>query len=145
MRTFSDDEALLHSAFAAVVEAGEGTAALDLHERAVALGQRSRGGDEAAADRLASLVAELDLSETEMLIRLLTRWFQLLNLAEDNERVRRLRQREERLAPEPRRGGLRDAVQRLAAEGTTAAELAEMLAHAEVRLVMTAHPTEARR
>jgi phosphoenolpyruvate carboxylase len=144
-RTFSDDEALLHSAFAAVIEASEGSAALDLHERAVALAQRSRSGDEAAADKLASLVAELDLGETEMLIRSLTRWFQLLNLAEDNERVRRLRQREERYAPEPRRGGLRDAVQRLAARGTTAAELAETLAHAEVRLVMTAHPTEARR
>ena len=59
-----------------------------------------------------------------MLIRSLTRWFQLLNLAEDNERVRRLRRREERHAPAPRRGGLRDAVERLAARGTTAAELA---------------------
>ena len=28
-----------------------------------------------------------------MLIRSLTRWFQLINLAEDNERVRRLRAR----------------------------------------------------
>jgi phosphoenolpyruvate carboxylase len=144
-RTFGDDEALLHSAFSAVVEASEGSAALELHERAVALGQRSRNGDGSAADHLAQLVADLDLSETEMLIRLLTRWFQLLNLAEDNERVRRLRRREEREAPAPRRGGLRDAVQRLAAAGTTATELAEMLAHAEVRLVMTAHPTEARR
>jgi phosphoenolpyruvate carboxylase len=144
-RSFDDDEALLHSAFAAVVEASEGSAALAQHEEAVALAQRARGGDAASADRLAQLVAGLDLGDAQLLIRTLTRWFQLLNLAEDNERVRRLRRREQEHAPAPRRGGLRDAIQRLAARGTTAEELGEMLARAEVRLVMTAHPTEARR
>ena len=38
-----------------------------------------------------------------------------------------------------------DAIVRLAAEGTTADELGELLEQAEVRLVLTAHPTEARR
>jgi phosphoenolpyruvate carboxylase len=144
-RTFDDDEALLHSAFAAVVEASEGAAALAQHERAIALAQHARNGDPGSADRLAQLVAGLDIDEAQLLIRTLTRWFQLLNLAEDNERVRRLRRREERHAPAPRRGGLRDAIQRLAARGTTPRELGELLARAEVRLVMTAHPTEARR
>jgi phosphoenolpyruvate carboxylase len=144
-RTFDDDEALLHSAFAAVVEASEGAAALAQHERAIALAQHARNGDPGSADRLAQLVAGLDVDEAQLLIRTLTRWFQLLNLAEDNERVRRLRRREERHAPAPRRGGLRDAIQRLAARGTTPLELGELLARAEVRLVMTAHPTEARR
>ena len=51
-----------------------------------------------------------------MLVRSLTRWFQLVNLAEDNERVRRLRAARGGEAPAPRRGSLRDAVQRLAAQ-----------------------------
>ncbi len=40
---------------------------------------------------------------------------------------------------------MRDAVQRLAARGTSRDELAATLAQAELRLVLTAHPTEARR
>jgi len=116
-----------------------------LLDSAVALGRAARDGDEAAADRLAALVAKLDLGQTEVLVRSLTRWFQLINLAEDNERVRRLRRRDAREAPAPRRGSMRHAVAELAALGTTAPELQEILYGAELRLVMTAHPTEARR
>ena len=76
---------------------------------------------------------------------MLTCWHQLMNLAEDNDRVRRLRARELAEVPAPRRGSLRDAVTRLAAGGTSATELHDVLAKAEVQLVMTAHPTEARR
>jgi len=68
-----------------------------------------------------------------------------MNLAEDNDRVRRLRCRELDEAPAPRRGSLRDAIMRLAAGGTSAAELHDALARSEVQLVLTAHPTEARR
>lgn len=85
------------------------------------------------------------VDDLQVLIRSLTRWFQLVNLAEDNERVRRLRIRESAEAPAPRRGSLRDAIGRLAADGVEAHELASLLASADVELVMTAHPTEARR
>jgi phosphoenolpyruvate carboxylase len=87
----------------------------------------------------------MDLDEAESLVLTLTRWFQLINLVEDNERVRRVRAREDREGPRPRRGSLRDAVRILAARGATAGEVARMLRQAEVRLVLTAHPTEARR
>ena len=118
-----------------------GTPALELHERAVALAQRSRAGDEAAADELAELVAGLSVAEAEVLIRSLTRWFQLLNLAEDNERVRRLRARgdDEPAAP------CATPSSACTPRGVAADELAETLAAAELRLVLTAHPTEARR
>ena len=68
-----------------------------------------------------------------------------MNLAEDNERIRRLRKRERERPDRPRAGSLRDAVQHLAGQGVSAGELRDMLARAELRLVMTAHPTEARR
>jgi phosphoenolpyruvate carboxylase len=47
--------------------------------------------------------------------------------------------------PAPRRGALREAIEIIADRGAGAARLQELLAQAEVRLVLTAHPTEARR
>src|SRR5687768_14980538 len=144
-RSFEQDEALLFRALAEVVRAAEGERALELHEHAVALGTRSRAGDEAAAEGLPRLVAGLSPEDLQRLIRSLTRWFQLVNLAEDNERVRRLRARQVAEAPHPRRGSLGDAVRRLVEEGTSPKDLREALSRADVRLVLTAHPTEARR
>ncbi len=142
---FVADEDLLSGVLEDVICASEGKPALELHHRAVALGRRSRGGDAAAADELAGLVAELEVRELELLVRMLTCWHQLMNLAEDNDRVRRLRARELSEAPKPRRGSLRHVVTNLAANGTSASDLHDALANAEVQLVMTAHPTEARR
>jgi phosphoenolpyruvate carboxylase len=128
-----------------VIRRSDGEAAIELRDRAVALAKATRGGDPVAPETLASLVSELDLEQAELLVRSLSRWFQLVNLAEDNERVRRLRRRAAREAPAPRRGSLRDAVHRLAGSGTTAEELQALLDRGELRLVLTAHPTEARR
>ncbi len=139
------DEKLLADVLHDVIRASDGDAAVRLLDDAVALGRSARGGDEGAADRLAELVAGLDLGQTEVLVRSLTRWFQLVNLAEDNERVRRIRRRDVRDAPAPRPGSLRQVISELAARGTAASEVAELLRGAELRLVMTAHPTESRR
>ena len=139
-RSFADDEALLGSVLAEVVRMGDGEQALDLHARSVALAQRARAGEREAADELAELVAGLSVAQAEVLIRSLTRWFQLLNLAEDNERVRRLGARG---AGNP--GSVRHAVGRIHTRGVSAEELTDTLAAAELRLVLTAHPTEARR
>ena len=144
-RTFVDDHALLLELFTAVLTASAGEEAVALHERAAALGKRSRAGSSAATQELEELVAGLGLDDAQVLMRSLSRWFQLVNLAEDNERVRRLRRREHGLGDTPRAGSLRAAIQHLAERGTTAAELREMLDGSELRLVMTAHPTEARR
>jgi phosphoenolpyruvate carboxylase len=144
-RDLVGDEELLTEALNEVIAASEGEGALELLDEAVSLGRDARAGDAAAADRLEELVAGLDLERAEVLVRSLTRRFQLVNLAEDNERVQRLRAREAREAPAPRRGSMRHAIAEHAARGTTADELRELLAGAELRLVMTAHPTEARR
>ncbi len=128
-----------------VLRASDGERSVELLDDAVTLGRAVRSGDAVAADRLAALVAELDIEQVEVLVRALTRWFQLVNLAEDSERVRRMRRRERRNAPAPRQGSIRDVIARIAERGTSAAELQQMLDRAELRLVMTAHPTESRR
>ncbi|HWD75120.1 MAG TPA: phosphoenolpyruvate carboxylase [Solirubrobacteraceae bacterium] len=144
-RDFAADEALLTDVLREVVTMGGGASALDLLDRTVALGRRARLGDERAADRLAELVRGLELEEMEMLVRSLTRWFQLVNLAEDNERIRRLRARDAADPGTPRAGSLRQVIGDLRRTGATSAEVQEMLDQSELRLVMTAHPTEARR
>ncbi len=140
-RSFDDDQALLDDLLRDAVRASGDGHVLELHDRAVELARSARAGDDAASDDLAALVARLDVAQAELLVRSLTRWFQLANLAEDNERIRRLQAR----GDEPRAGSVADAIGRLAAEGTGADELGELLQQAEVRLVLTAHPTEARR
>jgi phosphoenolpyruvate carboxylase len=144
-RDFDSDAALLTDILDEVIRRSGGESAIELRDRAVALGRATRAGDEAAPGMLAELIAELDLDQTELLVRSLSRWFQLVNLGEDNERVRRLRRRAAREAPGPRRGSLRDVVSTLARSGTSASELQALLDRGELRLVMTAHPTEARR
>jgi phosphoenolpyruvate carboxylase len=144
-RSFADDRALLLDVFTDVAVRASGREAWELHERAVELARAARSGEEAAAHELAALVGSLEIEQAEVLVRSLTRWFQLINLAEDNERIRRLRDREQREAPAPRRGSMRDALQRLKRDGVDAEGLRALLAQAEVRLVLTAHPTEARR
>src|SRR3954454_24095327 len=141
-RTFTDDRTLLLDVFREVVVRAYGEEAFALFERTVELARAARGGDEGAVGRLAGLVGDLDVDDAEVLVRTLTRWFQLINLAEDNDRIRRLRDREAREAPAARKGSLRDGVERLRSER---ADLERLLAQAEVRLVLTAHPTEARR
>jgi phosphoenolpyruvate carboxylase len=143
-RDFAADEELLTGVLREVIAASDGPEAVGLLDEAVVLGRALRDGRPGAADGLAELVAGLQLPAAGLLVRALTRWFQLVNLAEDNERVRRLR-RAEPDRPLPREGSVRDAILQLAARGVEAAELRALLGRAELRLVMTAHPTEARR
>jgi len=144
-RAFADDQELLAWSLREVIRAADGHHALELHERSVKLASRVRTGDLDATEELAGLVAAMSLGDLQVLIRSLTCWFGLVNLAEDNDRIRHLRATEARIAPQPRRGSPAQAIRRLVDTGTTAAGLGQMLARAEVSLVMTAHPTEARR
>ena len=145
---FAADEALVTDVLRTVIEASDGPPALAMLDEAVALGRAARVGEEAAAARLAALISAAPAGGLDVLVRALTRFFQLINLVEDNERLRRLAQREERegqTGSYVRAGSMRDAIARLRDAGLGAGEVQELLDRAQLRLVMTAHPTEARR
>jgi phosphoenolpyruvate carboxylase len=144
-RTLHDDIELLGGLLGELIRAQERAEAFALEERARALGKALRSGQEPARDQLRTLVEGLALEEAAVLVRAFTTYFRLVNLAEDSERIRRIRAHEREAFPAPRRGSLREAVGIIAARGAGAAGLQELLAQAEVRLVLTAHPTEARR
>ncbi len=144
-RTLSSDIYLLGDLLGEVIQSQAGTRAFALEEEIRALGKQFRAGDTAAGERLGVAIAGLSPDDASMLIRAFTSYFQLINLCEDSERVRRIRSRERREAPAPRRGSVLEAVQMIAGRGTTAEQFQALLDRASIRLVMTAHPTEARR
>jgi phosphoenolpyruvate carboxylase len=145
VRTLSEDIYLLGDLLGDVIQSQAGLDAFALEEEVRALGKEFRSGNDDAAMRLAAVVRDVSADDAEMLIRAFTNYFQLVNLCEDNERIRRLKRRERENAPKPRRGSIREAVLILRDRGVTPGNLQEMLNQAQIKLVLTAHPTEARR
>jgi len=141
-RSLHEDIALLRDVLGEVVRAADGEGPLEVEERARCLADAFREGDAAAGDELAGLLEGLDAGELEVLIRTLTTYLLLVNLAEDSDRVRRGRSgASDGTWP----GSFVEAGRAIAEQGTDAAEVSRTLAGAQLRLVLTAHPTEARR
>src|SRR5215218_4100257 len=143
-RTLSDDVHLLAGLLGEVLRESGGERAFAQTETARSLAKNLRGADARAGSELDALVRGLSDGEAETLVRAFTNYFQLINLAEDSERIRRIRNRE-MAESRPRRGSLMEAVRLLASHGIDAENLAQLLNEAQIRLVLTAHPTEARR
>ena len=141
--SLSGDIHLLGDLLGQIIREQHGDQAFDLVEqirtRAIA---RREFADLALTDALAAMIDELDLAAKNVLITAFSNYFQLINIAEDQQRVRVLRQRETE-------GVLKElvdaAVSALHEAGVTGAEVKHLLDHLRVRLVLTAHPSEAKR
>ncbi|HUN37504.1 MAG TPA: phosphoenolpyruvate carboxylase [Trebonia sp.] len=97
----------------------------------------SRGDDE-----IVTMVGSWSHGRAEQVARAFTIYFHLVNLAEEQQRARTLRERGS--GDVPARESLADAVARITAE-QGADQVATQLAGLRVHNVFTAHPTEARR
>lgn len=103
------------------------------------------GASEAASragDEIAALVASWSTERAEQVARAFTVYFHLVNLAEEQQRVRTLRMRDS--GDLPPRESLADAVARLEAEQGPSS-VTDLLSGLRIHNVFTAHPTEARR
>src|SRR6266487_2358563 len=96
----------------------------------------------AAGDEIAGLVASWSLEQAEQVARAFAVYFHLANLAEEHQRIRNLRERD--TGQEPVRESLAAAVAEISRDAGPE-HLRELLASLRVHLVLTAHPTEARR
>jgi len=96
----------------------------------------------AAGDEIVSLVSSWSLEQAEQVARSFAVYFHLANLAEEHQRIRNLRDRD--TGAEPVRESLAAAVAEISHD-TGPEHLRELLASLRVHLVLTAHPTEARR
>jgi phosphoenolpyruvate carboxylase len=105
--------------------------------------ERSEPGDpDPAGDEIVKLVASWSLEQAEQVARAFAVYFHLANLAEEHQRIRNLRERD--TGGEPVRESLAAAVAEVGHDAGTE-HLTELLGSLRVHLVLTAHPTEARR
>ena len=100
------------------------------------------GGRDDAGDEIATLVGSWSQEQAEQVARAFAVYFHLANLAEEHQRIRNLRERD--TGTEPVRESLAAAVAEISHDAGPE-HLRELLASLRVHLVLTAHPTEARR
>jgi phosphoenolpyruvate carboxylase len=140
----SNDIRLLGGLLGEVMRRVAGEPAFDLEEaiRAAAKSLRAAPSVEEAR-RLVDRIARRDLPALRTLIRAFTIYFDLVNLAEQQARVRTLRRRG--LRQDSVSESVEQALQQLRRQGVTADQLADHLDQALLCPVFTAHPSEARR
>ncbi|VTT99848.1 phosphoenolpyruvate carboxylase : Phosphoenolpyruvate carboxylase OS=Roseiflexus sp. (strain RS-1) GN=ppc PE=3 SV=1: PEPcase [Gemmataceae bacterium] len=124
--------------------AGEPAFALEEEVRSSAKELRAAPSLERAR-ALRDRLGRLDVADLRTLIRAFSVYFDLINLAEQQARVRSLRSRAAAKASDPRAETAEAALRQIRDRGTGPDELAEHLAAALVVPVFTAHPSEARR
>ncbi len=125
-----------------VIKEQHGEAALQLVEEVRALAKGRRAGESGATERLSTLIHELDLPRKRILIKAFSNYFQLINIAEDLQRIRKVRERE---ASQALGESTDEAVGLLHAGGMSAGDVRALLQRIDIRLVLTAHPSEAKR
>jgi phosphoenolpyruvate carboxylase len=142
---------LLGALLGQVIVEQAGLPLLELVERVRRRTIALRRSDASEADRVrlgVELGAELDalsLGDIEAVIRAFTLYFQLANLAEERQRVRTLRRRERKAPRGVLEDSVADALRRLWRAGRGSAEIERLIRRLDIRPVLTAHPTEARR
>src|SRR5215831_7081280 len=142
----SADIRYLGNMLGTIIREQHGDVAFDLVERirasAKARRQHERDHDPTMTADLLATVDNLDLESKRVLIKSFSNYFQLINLAEDQQRIRVLHQRETN-------GILHEsipiAIRDLQEAGRTADEVHALLDKICIRLVLTAHPSEAKR
>ena len=140
--SLSDDIRTLGKWLGVIIQEQNGTDAYELVEEIRAMSKARRSGDSAAAFQLARRLENLPLDSKNVLIKAFSNYFQLINIAEDLQRIRVIRQRE---AKNTLRESIANAIGGLRESGKTADDLRSLLEQARLRLVLTAHPSEAKR
>ncbi|MGQ9903292.1 MAG: phosphoenolpyruvate carboxylase [Anaerolineae bacterium] len=143
----------LSSALGEIIDELEGRRIFELVEHVRQLARSSRNGDSDSAKQLHDVIGSLAVREAFELAMAFTTYFELVNLAEEDYRTRRLQQRRAararaingaRPAP-PVRESIEAAILELKQRGVSAEELQDMLDKLRIELVLTAHPTESKR
>jgi len=128
-----------------VIRELEGPEALELVERIRTLARDRRAGDHAAGIALDEQIERLDDRQGSIVARAFSVFFDLVNIAEDRQRVRVLRDRERQRDPQPLKESLAGGIAEFRERGLPAEEVQAALDRLSVELVFTAHPSEAKR
>jgi phosphoenolpyruvate carboxylase len=130
-----------------VVREQVGEALADTMQRIRRLAIERRAGLPDAEPRLTAELSRLSDTELRAVIRWLSLFFDLANVAEDRQRISVLRKRTQqaRKQGEPREESIASAVHRLRRQGLAAADVQRWLDRLQIEPVFTAHPSEAKR
>ena len=138
------DVRLLGELLGEVIREQEGPELLALEEdiRTLAVARRRgpKRGRAEAAEKLVQRLSALRPEQAEPVVRAFATWFQLVNLAEQHQRLRRTRAQE--FSGEVVRGSVEAALVALRDAGVSAARVREALMRLRITLTLTAHPTQ---
>lgn len=139
------DMRLLEDLLGQIVTEDEGSDAVGLVTGIRLLARDRRANVPGAEATLSQRIQSLDEDQARLVARSLSIFFDLANLAEDRQRVRVLRQREQDRHPNPISESIGASIQQLKAAGLDASQVQQALNQLDVELVFTAHPSEAKR
>ena len=140
----SDIELLSHALDAVIGDLAGDTAFGELVAIRQLAAERRQGSPDAER-RLATAIAELTEPSARNVARALGIFFDLANIAEDLQRIRVLRQREQERHPLPLSETLAAAIRELREAGRSADDVQQAISRLSIELVFTAHPSEAKR
>ncbi len=136
---------LLGDLLGKVISELESPGLFETEERIRALAKARRTGDKDAAEKLQQHVSSLKDSDARVVAAAFATYFDLVNLAEEHHRVHLLRQRENETFPTPVQESIGEAIAILKQRGVSSSEMSALMDSLSIELVLTAHPTEARR
>jgi phosphoenolpyruvate carboxylase len=140
--TLGGDIRFLGTLLGIIIREQHGEEAFKLVEEIRASAKARRAGNGQETERLLERVRKLSLEEKRILVKAFANYFQLINIAEDHQRVRVLRDREDKKTLTET---IETAIADLHQAGISAEQVRGILNAVRVRLVFTAHPSEAKR
>ena len=128
-----------------VIREIDGDEGFELVETVRKMIRELRTGNREREAELDSIIASVDDEQINTLTRAFTIFLELSNLAEDRQRIRVLHGRNRDAYPEPAKETVRAIIKRFHDEGKSDEHVQQFVNDARVELVLTAHPTEAKR
>ncbi len=142
VQPLSADIRLLGDLLGIIIHEQQGAEIFDLVEEVRMLTKARRNGDANASDAMRQRIQNTTFHQKQMLIKAYGNYLQLINIAEDMHRIRTLRRREvERGVSE----SIEHAIRTFHEQNVPAQKIREALHKIHTRLVLTAHPSEAKR
>jgi phosphoenolpyruvate carboxylase len=136
---------LLGEALGDVLRTQESADVFETEERIRALAKARRSSPGTPAGDLAAEVAALSVDAGRATASAFAVYFDLVNLAEEAQRIQALRERERSAHPAPIGESIGAAIREIKSRGVTPERMAALLGALRIELVLTAHPTEAKR
>lgn len=129
----------------ATISQRAGEASLETVEQLRKLVRKMHEGDSTAPDEIRTMLAGLTERQINVVTRSFTIFLELANLAEDRRRVRVLRERKRDAYPDAAKETVRAAIAEYHRLGISSSVVQQHVDSIRIELVLTAHPTEAKR